>query len=137
IHRHLSNEPVTARPRSRVYEFQKTVRRHKVGFAVTAAFILMLFLGLGTVTWSLAKERQARRRADMEAAKSVRIARFLEDMLQGIDPKQAQLRDTTLLREVLTDTAARVTRDLTNQPLVEAHLENTIGNIYAALGEFQ
>jgi tetratricopeptide (TPR) repeat protein len=137
IQRHLCNEPVIARPRSRLYEFQKTVRRHKVGFAATAAVILTLFLGLGTATWSLTKERQARRRADTEAAKSLRIARFLEDMLQGIDPKQAQVRDTTLLREVLSDTAARVTRDLTNQPLVEAHLENTLGNIYAALGEFQ
>jgi serine/threonine protein kinase len=137
IQRHLNNEPVTASPRSRLYEFQKTVRRHKVGFAATAVVIGALFLGLGTATWSLVNERQARRRADMEAAKSVRIARFLEDMLQGIDPKQAQVRDTTLLREVLSDTAARVTRDLTNQPLVEAHLENTLGNIYAALGEFQ
>ncbi len=137
IQRHLSNEPVTARPRSRLYEFQKTVRRHKVGFAAAIAVILTLFLGLATVTWSLAKERQARQRADTEAAKSLRIARYLEDMLQGIDPKIAQERDTTLLREVLNSTAERVTHDLTNQPLVEAHLDNTIGNIYAALGEFQ
>jgi len=137
IQRHLGNEPVTARPRSRLYEFRKTVRRHQVGFAAAAAILAALFLALGISTWSLAKETQARRRADTEAAKSLRIARFLEDMLQGIDPKQAQLRDTTLLREVLSDTAARVTRDLTNQPLVEAHLENTLGNIYAALGEFQ
>ena len=137
LQRHLGNEPVTARPRSRLYEFQKTVRRHKVGFAATAAVILTLFFGLGIVTWSLAKERQARLRADTEAGKSLRIARYLEDMLQGIDPKQAQLRDTTLLHEVLNNTAERVARDLTNQPLVQAHLENTLGNIYAALGEFQ
>jgi serine/threonine protein kinase/tetratricopeptide (TPR) repeat protein len=137
IQRHLNNEPVAAGPRSRLYEFQKTVRRHKVGFAATGAVILILFLGLGIVTWSLAKEKEARRRADMEAAKSVRIARYLEDMLQGIDPKTVQERDTTLLREVLSSTTERVAQDLTNQPSVAAHLENTIGNIYAALGEFQ
>jgi serine/threonine protein kinase len=137
IQRHLSNEPVAARPRSRLYEFQKTVRRHKVGFAATAAVIVTLFLGLGIATWSLVKERQARRRADTEAAKSFQIARFLEDMLRGIDPKKAQEQDTSLLRDLLGHTAARVSRDLTNQPLVEAHLKNTIGNIYAALGEFQ
>src|SRR5262245_56591357 len=33
IQRHLANEPVTARPPSKLYEFQKTVKRHKVGFA--------------------------------------------------------------------------------------------------------
>src|SRR5206468_1987375 len=105
--------------------------------AATAAVILTLFVGMGIATWSLVKERQARRRADTEAAKSAQIARVLEDMLGGIDPKVAQERDTTLLRDVLGLTAARVSRDLTNQPLVEAHLQNTIGNIYAALGEFQ
>jgi len=137
IQRHLGNEPVTARPRSRLYEFQKTVRRHKVGFAATGVVILTLFFALGIATWSLVKERQARRRADTEAAKSAQIARVLEDMLRGIDPKAAQERDTTLLQEVLSQTAGQVSRDLTNQPPVEAHLKNTIGNIYAALGDFQ
>jgi tetratricopeptide (TPR) repeat protein len=136
IQRHLSNEPVIARPRSRLYEFRKTVRRHKVGFAAAAAVVAALFVGLAISTWSLAKEKQVRRRADWEAAKSSQTARVLEDMLGGIDPKMAQERDTTLLREVLAQTAARVSRDLTNQPLVEAHLENTIANIYAALGDF-
>ena len=137
IQRHLSNEPVIARPRSRLYEFQKIIRRHKVGVAAAAAVIVALFFGLTISTWSLAKEKQARRRADREAAKSFQTARFLEDMLRGIDPKVVQERDTTLLRDLLGLTAARVSRDLTNQPMVEAHLENTIGNIYAALGEFQ
>jgi serine/threonine protein kinase len=136
IQRHLSNEPVTARPRSRLYEFRKTVRRHRVGFAAAAAVVTALFLGLGVATWSLAKERQARWRADREAAKSSQTARVLEDMLGGIDPKKAQERDTTLLQDMLSQTATRVSRDLTNQPLVEAHLESTIANIYAALGEF-
>jgi len=137
IQRHLSNEPVNARPRSRLNEFQKTIRRHKVGFAAAGAVVAALFLGLGVATWSLAKEKQARRRADREAAKSSQTARVLEDMLGGIDPKMAQERDTSLLREMLSQTATRVSRDLTNQPLVEAHLENTIANIYAALGDFQ
>jgi serine/threonine protein kinase len=137
IQRHLNNEPVTARPRSRLYEFRKTVRRHQVGFAAATAVMAALFLGLGVATWSLAKERQARRRADTEAAKSSQTARVLEDMLGGIDPKMAQERDTSLLQEMLSQTATRVSRDLTNQPLVEAHLESTIANIYAALGDFQ
>src|SRR5262249_7293501 len=95
-----------------------------------------LFLGLGIATWSLVKEKEARRRADTEAAKSFQTARFLENMLRGIDPKTAQERDTTLLRDLLSQSVVRVSQDLTNQPLVEAHLENTVGNIYAALGEF-
>jgi len=136
IQRHLGNEPVTARPRSRWYEYQRTVRRHRVGFAATAAVMVTLFLGLGIATWSLIKERKARQRADLEAAKSVQIARFLDNMLRGIDPQKAQERDTTLLQEVLSRTAGQVSQDLTNQPPMEAQLKNMIGNIYAALGDY-
>jgi len=46
LKRHLNNEPVTARPPSRLYEFQKTVRRHKFGFAATAAIIIVLAMGI-------------------------------------------------------------------------------------------
>src|SRR5262249_10999146 len=51
IQRHLSDEPITARPPSRLYEFQKTVRRHKFGFAAATALILVLVLGVTISTW--------------------------------------------------------------------------------------
>ena len=44
IQRHLNNEPVTACPPSRWYEFQKTVRRHKFGFAAAAALVLFVIM---------------------------------------------------------------------------------------------
>ena len=40
IQRHLSNEPVMARPPSRVYRLQKLVRRNKVVFVAAAAVVL-------------------------------------------------------------------------------------------------
>src|ERR1039458_545994 len=46
IQRHLNDEPVVARPPSRFYEFQKTVRRHKFGFGATAAIIIVLAIGV-------------------------------------------------------------------------------------------
>ena len=51
VRRHLSDEPIAARPPSKLYEFQKTVRRHKVGFAVTAAIIMLLAVGIALTTW--------------------------------------------------------------------------------------
>src|SRR5262249_45005513 len=45
IRRHLNQEPVLARPASRFYEFERTVRRHKVGFAATGAIVLTLLAG--------------------------------------------------------------------------------------------
>src|SRR5713226_3273985 len=46
VKRHLGNEPVLARPPSRLYEFQKSVRRHKFGFAAAAALVTVLAVGM-------------------------------------------------------------------------------------------
>src|SRR5215470_3570237 len=46
IQRHLNCEPVVARPPSRLYEFQKTIRRHKFGFAAAGAVAAALLIGL-------------------------------------------------------------------------------------------
>ena len=59
VQRHLNNEPVAARPPSKLYEFQKTVRRHKVGFAATAAIIIVLAVGVLVSTWQAIRAKQA------------------------------------------------------------------------------
>jgi eukaryotic-like serine/threonine-protein kinase len=63
IHRHLNNEPVVACPPSRLYRFQKWVRRNKLVFAAGAAVVATLVVGLGTSTWMFFQERAALRRA--------------------------------------------------------------------------
>ena len=73
IERHLDNEPIIAHPPSRLYEFQKTVRRHWVGFAATAAILLVLVVGVSVSTWQAvratrAEHEQAQMRMDAEAA---------------------------------------------------------------------
>jgi eukaryotic-like serine/threonine-protein kinase len=76
LRRHLDNEPVLARPPSRLYEFRKSVQRHKVGFAATAAIILVLMAGVLASSWEASRathaELVARQRAyasDMNLAK--------------------------------------------------------------------
>src|SRR5690349_22145934 len=63
LKRHLGNEPVTARPPSKLYEFQKTVRRHKLGFAAAAAIILVLVMGVAVSTWQAVRARRAESKA--------------------------------------------------------------------------
>src|ERR1022692_923281 len=46
LKRHLNNEPVTARPPSAVYKFQKAFRRNKLVFAAGAAVSIALLLGI-------------------------------------------------------------------------------------------
>ncbi len=98
-----------------------------------------------------AKEVQLRRQADeartraeaneqkavTAAVESEQVAKFLEDMLEGVGPSVALGRDTKLLQEILDKTADRLGRELTNQPAVEAKLRSTIGEVYRALGKYK
>jgi len=59
VKRHLNNEPVAAGPPSKLYELRKTIWRHKIGFAATAAFILILATGVVISTWQAARARAA------------------------------------------------------------------------------
>ncbi|HVM47302.1 MAG TPA: protein kinase [Candidatus Acidoferrum sp.] len=63
IGRHLKNEPVVARPPSKLYEFQRSVRRHKLGFAATAAIILVLAVGVLMTAWQAVRATRARQAA--------------------------------------------------------------------------
>jgi len=123
IKRHLNTEPVVARPPSRLYEFQKTVRRHKIGFAATGAVIIALLLGFIISTWSLLKERQARQRAVVaetkakdEAAKSQQEAQLLERLLGSmVSALSVNVSDDpNMLTEVLYKTAGSI-NSMTNQ----------------------
>jgi hypothetical protein len=62
IQRYLDNEPVVARPPSKLYRLQKLMRRNKVAFAAGGAVALALLIGLGMSTWLFFREREARER---------------------------------------------------------------------------
>jgi len=140
VQHHLNDEPVAARPPSRLYRLQKTVRRNKLAFAAAAVVAGALLAGLSIATWMFVRERAAvreqsrlRHEAQKEAAKSKEIADLLKSTFEGVGPSVALGRDTLLLREILEKTVQRVGRDLTNQPEVEAELRDTIGRVYEDL----
>ncbi|TAL00241.1 MAG: hypothetical protein EPO07_09935 [Verrucomicrobia bacterium] len=93
IQRHLNNEPIFARPPSRLYRFQKLVQRNRVVFAATAAVAAALIGGLGLSTWALVKERDARRRA-VEA-----------------EQQEARLRQASETREKITVATTQISRE--------------------------
>jgi serine/threonine protein kinase/tetratricopeptide (TPR) repeat protein len=143
IERHLTNEPVLARPQSSFYRLQKVVRRNRVTFVAGGAVIAALIIGAGVAFWEYLKEKAAHQRALVaekaakeEATKSAEVARILKDMLNGAGPAVARGRDTKVLREILDQTAARIGNELTNQPEVEAQLRIILAKTYSDLGEW-
>ena len=158
VQRHLNNEPVIARPPTATYRFQKLVRRNRLAFAAIFAVAVALLLGVTVSAWQAiratrSEHEQSRlrqqadvartraegdqKKAESEAARSSQVAQFLKDMLKGVGPSVARGRDTAMLKEILDQTAARVGRDLTGQPEVEADLRSTIGTVYHELGDFK
>jgi len=134
VQRYLANEPIAARPPSKLYKFQKTVRRNKLLFTGVGVIALLLVVSLIVVSVALARERQSRRQADAASVKSRQVTTFLEKMLNGVGPSVARGRDTAMLREILDQTAERVGKEMANQPAVEAELRSLIGKLYEQLG---
>ncbi|SPE58888.1 putative Mitogen-activated protein kinase kinase [Verrucomicrobia bacterium] len=79
IKRHLNCEPVVARPPSRLYEFQKTVQRHKVGFAAAAAVAAVLLAGI-VVSTSMAVYAQRQKLRAINAESRTRDNLYAADM---------------------------------------------------------
>lgn len=143
VERYLANEPILARPTSKLYKLQKTVQRNRLLFAGVGVIALLLVSGLIVVSASLAGERRSRReaqvsqiKAEAASSKSQQVTKFLEDMLNGVEPSVALGRDTTMLREILNRTAERVGTEMTNQPAVEAELRGLLGTLYKEIGYY-
>ncbi|HVT74407.1 MAG TPA: protein kinase [Lacunisphaera sp.] len=79
--RYLHNEPVTARPPSRVYCFGKLVRRHQVLFGAAAAVGLALVAGTVISTWQAVRAARAEQAAALERNRAVKERARAEEML--------------------------------------------------------
>jgi hypothetical protein len=137
LQRHLKNEPIVARPPSRLYTFRRLVRRNAGAFAATAAVLVALLTGLGFATWAFVRERAARTQAATEAVKSERVAKFLKDMIWDMKPSVAMGRDTTLMREFADRTYEQLNQDLTAQPDVQVELRASLGKLFHVLGDYR
>jgi serine/threonine protein kinase/WD40 repeat protein len=61
LKRHLSHEPVVARPPSRAYRFQKAFRRNRLAFTAGVAVAAALVAGIGISTWQMIRATRAER----------------------------------------------------------------------------
>lgn len=142
VDNHLRRMPVLARADAWGYRASRFVRRHAVVVALSAAFAALL-VGF-TVTTYLQSERIAqerdvaqaeRERAETEREHAEAVSSFLVDSFRLADPSQSRGKEITA-REILDSGATRISRELQNQPALQATLLDTIGSVYLGLGEF-
>jgi serine/threonine protein kinase/tetratricopeptide (TPR) repeat protein len=132
LRRHLAHEPVQAGPPSARYRLAKLVRRHRVAVATAAGVAVLLTAFAVSTTLQSLEIRRALSRADRERARAERVSRFLEGVFRASDPF-ANRRDLTA-REVLDQGAARVSRELAEEPDVQAAVMTAVGRVYGQLG---
>jgi non-specific serine/threonine protein kinase/serine/threonine-protein kinase len=124
--RHLKHEPVSAGPPGTLYRARKFVRRHRLAVAVAAGIVLAL-IGFAV------RERIQATRIAREAQTAEQVSAFLVRLFEVSNPSQARGSSITA-REILDKGAAQIERELADQPLVQARLMSTMGNVYLGLG---
>ena len=123
-------------------------RRRRILLGSAAAAFVLLTVVLAVVSVLAVRAQRARTRAEglagrlekeaeranREATTANRVAGFLVDLFEEADPESAQGREVTV-REVVAKGSARIESQLSDEPLIQARLETTLGGISWRLGD--
>jgi serine/threonine-protein kinase len=127
----LNREPLEARPDSLFYRAGKFVRRNQKSVAVAAAIVLIV---VGLVTFFTVRLAKARNAALAEAARTLRIQRFMMNLFQGGDEAAGPADSLRVL--TLVDRGVQEAQSIKSEPKVQAELYQNLGEIYQKLGKF-
>lgn len=145
LRRYLRQEPVSVRTPTLTYLVRRFAQRHRGLVMAVTATLVALVVGLATALFFLHRaldaedladdrfrdEQRARQRAQVEADRSHRTTRLLQDLLFSADPTKNPGGELTV-RELLSRFASSL--DGLGDPPVEAALRYTIGRAYYGLG---
>ncbi len=139
ITRHLTNEPVVARPPSASYKLQKAFRRNRLVYTAGTVVFVALTFGVVLSAWQAVRaEREARRAQRAELAATRRqteaeaIAKFMTEVFQSPEPGRDGRAVTAA--EMLGAAAKKLETDLSGQPERRAQLQTTLGATYFSMG---
>ncbi len=133
---YLAGFPVRARKDTLRYRAGKFIGRNRIGVAAGAILVLVVLgfgIGMGLLARRVALERDSARR---ERNTAEQVSQFLVSIFQVSDPEKAR-GDTITAREILDRAATKITKDLRDQPDVEARLLETVGKVYENLGQYE
>ncbi|MEJ2320244.1 MAG: serine/threonine-protein kinase [Gemmatimonadales bacterium] len=135
VERYLEGLPVIAQDDSAGYRVAKFVSRHKAGVVAAAIVAVALLAGALSAMVGMVRATRAEAVARAEAETSRQVSDFLVELFEVSDPDEARGNSITA-REILDQGAARITSELNDQPLIQARLLLTIGDVYRKLGLF-
>lgn len=133
IRRYLAGLPVWAQPDSRRYRLRTFVRRHRVGVAAAAGFVVLLGGFAGAMTVQSARLAAERDRVRVALTRAEEVQEFLVSLFDASDPFQQQER---LSAADLLARGAERAEALATQPEVYADMLVTVGTAYRNLGQY-
>jgi len=133
LQRYLDDEPVVARPPSTGYRLSRFARRNRAAVVAGSLVVLTLVAGATVSTIGMVRATRAEAAARQEAERTRQIAAFLTTLFEVSDPGEARGNSITA-REILDRGAQRVRTELSDQPLVQAGMMETMGGVYRGLG---
>ena len=136
IRRYLNHEPLLAGPPGAQYRMAKFMRRHRAAVVAGTVVGLALLVGIAGLAFGLVKARQAEANARREAATTSKVLDFMIGLFNVSDPSEARGNSITA-REILDKGVAEIGTGLEAEPLVQARLMMTMGNVYGEMGLLQ
>ncbi|MFO0874277.1 MAG: serine/threonine-protein kinase [Phycisphaerales bacterium] len=141
IDRYLREEPIDARPMSRIYQLRKFARRNRGLVAGIVASFVVLALGLAGTTWGLLQashQRDAAIAAQARAQKRFdevrRLAKtFIYDVHDGI----VDLPGSTKVRKAIVETALSYLDTLAAESGDDPKLQADLAEAYLKVGSAQ
>ena len=141
VGRYLRGLPVEARLPTFGYRAGKFLRRHALTAAATLVLLLSLGGGLGAAMWQGQRAERSAGEADaarqeMEVAldRSRTVTRFLIEMFEAADPREARGEQITALQ--LLDRGVERIDELQEDPPLQAELLETIASVNIQLGRY-
>jgi non-specific serine/threonine protein kinase/serine/threonine-protein kinase len=92
LRRWLNNEPIEARPASRMYRMRKFVRRHRVGAALASVMTLALLTTTAAAVVGFVRAEDARAEAEMAADFQVKQMQSIDPATMGISLRSALIK---------------------------------------------
>ena len=131
VDHYLCNEPLEARPDSVRYRLGKFVRRNFRAVSTAAAVLSAVVALVAFYTVRLSAARDA---ALAEAARTQRVQRFMLGLFEGGDDFAGP--EEGLQVETLIEQGVREARVLDGEPLIQAELYQTLGEVYHKMSDF-
>jgi serine/threonine protein kinase len=88
VQRYLNNEPIVARPPSRLYRMQKLARRNKITFLAIGVVAVSLTVASTVSTVLFLREREARQRAVAAEQQEMRLRQEAERLRKAAEDRQ-------------------------------------------------